>query len=116
MVIQRWQSVLLLIAAVVMGCFTFMSLGQVQLPDYTCNFTTLGFDIEGIATDGGPTDILLQEHAAAENAVSYRNPIPYSRDMRRSGIRVLFLPAGFRQLVVAHHRAVPCNRGRYTGI
>lgn len=54
MVIQRWQSVLLLIAAVVMGCFTFMSLGQVQLPDYTCNFTTLGFDIEGIATDGGP--------------------------------------------------------------
>ena len=33
MVIQRWQSVLLLIAAVVMGCFTFMSLGQVQLPD-----------------------------------------------------------------------------------
>lgn len=55
MVIQRWQSVLLLIAAVVMGCFTFMSLGQVQLPDYTCNFTTLGFDIEGIATDGGPT-------------------------------------------------------------
>ena len=61
-------------------------------------------------------DILLQEHAAAENAVSYRNPIPYSRDMRRSGIRVLFLPAGFRQLVVAHHRAVPCNRGRYTGI
>lgn len=54
MVIQRWQSVLLLIAAVMMGCFTFMSLGQVQLPDYTCNFTTLGFDIEGIATNGGP--------------------------------------------------------------
>ena len=109
MVIQRWQSVLLLIAAVVMGCFTFMSLGQVQLPDYTCNLTAqLHHSVY--------RDILLQEHAAAENAVSYRNPIPYSRDMRRSGIRVLFLPAGFRQLVVAHHRAVPCNRGRYTGI
>lgn len=55
MVIQRWQSVLLLIAAVMMACFTFMSLGQLQLPEYTCNFTTLGFEIEGIATDGGPS-------------------------------------------------------------
>lgn len=55
MVIQRWQSVLLLIAAVMMACFTFMSLGQLQLPEYTCNFTTLGFEIEGIATHDGPS-------------------------------------------------------------
>lgn len=47
MVIQRWQSVLLLIVAVVMGMFSFLSLGQVQLPDYTLNFTAMGFTVEG---------------------------------------------------------------------
>ena len=52
MVIQRWQSVLLLVAAVVMGCFTFCSLGQVQTTDFTYNFTSLGFSQEGIATGG----------------------------------------------------------------
>lgn len=55
MVIQRWQSILLLVAAGVMACFTFMSLGQVQMPEQTLDFTTLGFRIEGIATDGAPT-------------------------------------------------------------
>lgn len=52
MVIQRWQSILLLAAAVVMGCFTFCSLGQVQTADFTYNFTSLGFFQEGIPTDG----------------------------------------------------------------
>ncbi len=52
MVIQRWQSVLLLITTVMMGIFTFLSLGQIQLPEYTLNFTTLGFCIEGDATNG----------------------------------------------------------------
>lgn len=52
MVIQRWQSVLLLVAAVAMVTFSFLSLGQIQLPDYTLNFTTLGFYIEGEATNG----------------------------------------------------------------
>lgn len=60
MVIQRWQSVLLLIAVVLMACFTFCSLGQIQLPDYTCNFTTLGFDIEGEATEGGPAGFVVR--------------------------------------------------------
>lgn len=55
MVIQRWQSVLLFIAVVVMACFTFMSLGQIQLPQYTLDFTTIGFEIEGISTDGAPS-------------------------------------------------------------
>lgn len=55
MVIQRWQSVFLLIAAVMMGIFTFFSLGQVQLTDYTLNFTTLGFQIEGIPAEGAGT-------------------------------------------------------------
>lgn len=53
MVIQRWQSLLLLVAAAVMGCFTFCSLGQVQTTDYTYNFQSLGFFQEGITTDGG---------------------------------------------------------------
>lgn len=52
MVIQRWQTVLLFIAAAVMACFTFMSLGQVQTPDITLNFTSLGFYQEGEPTNG----------------------------------------------------------------
>lgn len=47
MVIQRWQSVMLLITVALMACFTFLSLGQIQTPDYSLNFTTLGFSIEG---------------------------------------------------------------------
>lgn len=38
-----------------MGIFTFFSLGQVQLTDYTLNFTTLGFQIEGDPTQGAPS-------------------------------------------------------------
>ena len=52
MVIQRWQSVLLLICGVMMGLFTFLSLGQIQLPNVSLNFTSMGFFIEGISTDG----------------------------------------------------------------
>lgn len=52
MVIQRWQSVLLLAAAVMMGIFTFCSIGQVQTPDYTFNFMSLGFFQEGEPTGG----------------------------------------------------------------
>lgn len=63
MVIQRWQSVLLFIAALCMGCFTFMSLGQMQLPDYSLNFTTLGFTIEGESTGGAPTGYYMHTWA-----------------------------------------------------
>ncbi len=59
MVIQRWQSVLLFIAALAMAVFTFMSLGQVQLPEYSLNFTTLGFCIEG-ETTGGQSGFYMQ--------------------------------------------------------
>lgn len=54
MVIQRWQSVLLLITVALMACFSFLSLGQVQTLDYTYNFTCLGFSIEGEPTGGAP--------------------------------------------------------------
>lgn len=63
MVIQRWQSVFLLITAVMMACFTFMSIGQVQLTDYSLNFTTLGFTYEGEATGGAPSGYYLHTWA-----------------------------------------------------
>lgn len=50
MVIQRWQSVMLLIAGVMMGIFSFCSLGQIQAADYTFNVTALGIFREGVAT------------------------------------------------------------------
>ncbi len=50
MVIQRWQSVMLLIAGVMMGIFSFCSLGQIQAADYTFNVTALGIAREGIPT------------------------------------------------------------------
>lgn len=59
MVIQRWQSVLLFIAAVAMFIFTFLSLGQVQLPEYSLNFTTLGFCIEGQPAAGQPSGFYM---------------------------------------------------------
>lgn len=46
---------MLLIACALMACFTFLSLGQVQLPDYSINFNTLGFSYEGMATGGVPS-------------------------------------------------------------
>lgn len=52
MVIQRWQTIFLLIAATMMGIFTLSSLGQYQLTDYTLNFSTWGISSEGVPTDG----------------------------------------------------------------
>lgn len=59
MVIQRWQSVLLLITVALMACFSFLSLGQIQTPDYSYNFTCLGFSIEGEPTDGSPAGMQI---------------------------------------------------------
>lgn len=50
MVIQRWQSVLLLIATVLMALFSFSSLGQLQTEAVTFNFTSMGLSPEGIPT------------------------------------------------------------------
>ncbi|MDE6532770.1 MAG: DUF4293 domain-containing protein [Muribaculaceae bacterium] len=59
MVIQRWQSLLLLVAAIMMGCFTFCSLGQVQTERFTFDFTCIGFSYVGEATDGAPSGMYL---------------------------------------------------------
>ena len=42
-----------------MACFGFISLGQVQTPDYTLNFTSMGFYYEGEATAGGFSGCML---------------------------------------------------------
>lgn len=52
MVIQRWQTVLLFVAAALMACFTFIPIGVITTPDYTFNLTGLGFYEAGIPTDG----------------------------------------------------------------
>ena len=57
MVIQRWQSVLLLLACVMMACFSFLSLGQVQAPDFTYNFTAMGFFPEGEPSPGASAGV-----------------------------------------------------------
>ena len=52
MVIQRWQTVLLFIAAAVMACFTFLPIANVTTEDYSFVFRGLGFYQEGVPTDG----------------------------------------------------------------
>ena len=47
MVIQRWQTLLLLVAAVMMGLFSFCSLGQIQGAELTVNYTALGMTVVG---------------------------------------------------------------------
>jgi len=59
MIIQRWQNLLLLVAAVLMACFTFCSLGQLQTADYTFEFSTLGFAYEGEPTGVAPSGVLF---------------------------------------------------------
>lgn len=55
MVIQRWQSVLLLIGCVLMALNSFLTLGQLQCPDFTLDFTASGFSYAGEPTSGAPT-------------------------------------------------------------
>lgn len=57
MVIQRWQSLLLLIASIMMGLFTFCSLGQISTTDFTFNYNSMGFSYLGEATEGAPTGV-----------------------------------------------------------
>lgn len=60
MVIQRWQSLLLLVGVAMMALFTFVSLGQVQTEAYSFNFTSMGFSYEGEPTDGAPGGWLVR--------------------------------------------------------
>lgn len=44
--IQRWQNLLLLISAVMMGLFSFCSLGQIQGADLTLDYKALRMSVE----------------------------------------------------------------------
>ena len=70
MVIQRWQSVLLLIAAVMMGFFSANSLGQFQLTDYTLDFLPWGIFSEGSPTDGASTVYIPTPYVVIISALS----------------------------------------------
>lgn len=59
MVIQRWQSLFLLLVCALMACFTFVSLGQIQTQDFTLDISSLGLKYVGEATDGAPTGYLI---------------------------------------------------------
>lgn len=52
MVIQRWQTVLLFIAAAVMACFTFIPIGVITTEDYTFYLKGLGFYQQGVPDNG----------------------------------------------------------------
>lgn len=54
MVIQRWQSVLLFVAAALMACFTFIPFGVVTTQDFSLNLSGLGFHQQGVPTVGSP--------------------------------------------------------------
>ena len=55
MVIQRWQSLLLLAAAVAMACFASCTIGQISTADYSLALSSLGFSYEGIPTGDAPS-------------------------------------------------------------
>lgn len=58
MVIQRWQTVLLFISAVLTACFTFFPIGTITTEDYTFNLTGLGFYEQGVPSDGQPPMVI----------------------------------------------------------
>lgn len=106
MVIQRWQSLLLLVAAAVMGCFSFCSLGQIQTADFTYNFTSMGFYQEGIPTNGVSAQIF---HTWYLFAVTFTSMLLLLIDI------FLFknLPLqkkGVSRIAVVHNRLI-CNSG-----
>lgn len=75
MVIQRWQSVLLLIAVVLMGCFSFLSLGQIQTQEFTFNFTALGIYPEGSITGGQMPEAISTWYLFAVSILSTLLPL-----------------------------------------
>lgn len=52
MVIQRLQSLLLLVASVLMACFAVCPIGQIETPDAAFSFTTMGFAVQGVTGNG----------------------------------------------------------------
>lgn len=53
-----------------MGCFSFLSLGQVQTADFSFNFTALGFSPEGEATGAPRPEFVSTWYLFAVSVVS----------------------------------------------
>ncbi|MCM1491007.1 MAG: DUF4293 domain-containing protein [Muribaculum sp.] len=75
MVIQRWQTVMLLISCIMMGIFSFISLGQIQSADYTFDITSLGIFREGIATAPGEPTGLSTIYLFIDSVLSFVLPL-----------------------------------------
>lgn len=43
-----------------MACFSFASIGQIQTPTFSLDFTALGISYEGEPTNGAPTGYMIQ--------------------------------------------------------
>lgn len=57
MVIQRWQSVLLLVAGLMMGLASFCTLAQISAENFTYFFRAYGFNAIGEATAQQPAPV-----------------------------------------------------------
>lgn len=75
MVIQRWQTVFLVIAFGCMLAFTLCSLGQWQLQDFTYNFHTWSISLEGQAADGAQHETIWTIYLASISGLSALLPL-----------------------------------------
>lgn len=75
MVIQRWQTVFLVIAFGCMLAFTLCSLGQWQLPDFTYDFHTWCISPEGKSTDGAVPPTIWTIYLACVSGLSALLPL-----------------------------------------
>lgn len=75
MVIQRWQTVFLVIAFGCMLAFTLCSLGQWQLQDFTYNFNTWSISPEGQAADGAHPETIWTIYLACIAGLSALLPL-----------------------------------------
>lgn len=75
MVIQRIQSIYLLIAAVAMGIFTFCPLGQITTAEYTMLFNSWGMFSEGEATSAVATFELPTIYLTLISAIAFLLPL-----------------------------------------
>ena len=101
MVIQRWQSLLLLAAAVAMACFAFCTIGQISTADYSLALSSLGFSYEGIHT--GDTLRMVPAHLVLFRSCDFGHNPPVVSDFY---VQKLQAPE------TAHHRLHAPVHGR----
>lgn len=75
MQIQRWQSLLLFIAFVMMGLFSFLSLGTITTSEYSFDFTALGFNVMGEYPEGAKPEGISTWYLFAVSIVTALLPL-----------------------------------------